>query len=110
MRAHDEPARRLIIIVGGRAEPRLELMAVVAVKVENDHSRLIGNFAAVGKTGHLAADLGNAAKVDLAKAEPWLLAAHTQQHLAPWIDDKAVAVGLATVLVLSDLRGCDNEG
>lgn len=69
MRACNKALALLISEIAGRAEPPFKEVAFAALEVENDHRvSLIGDFAAIGKAGELAAHLLDTAKIDIAKA------------------------------------------
>ncbi len=65
--------------------------------------------AAIGKAWQLAAHFGSADRIDIDEANAGGLAAHVQQDFSPGIDRQAVTVRSAAILVLTDLRGRDDE-
>ena len=83
-----------------------------ASEIEDDHVRTCSG-GGIGRrcqiAGSRAAHLLDRFGVDLGEAEPGLVAAHVEQHLAPRIDGQRMAVGRPPVLVPADLGGGDDE-
>ena len=89
MRALDQAGRSLLVVVGDRAEPRVELVAITAFEIVPDHVALCrephgpSNSGPPAQAGIFSTSRADVVEVEISGDEARLVVIELGDHLAP---------------------------